>query len=171
MTKVLLVVDMLKDFVNGKLTVDAVKGIIDNIMNRVAEYRAAGYTVIFLCDSHAKDDLEFKRFPEHAVEGTPGAEVIDELKAGSSENDIIIKKTRYSGFYNTPLSEVLRVMKTDVVEVCGCVTEICVMDTVGGLANRDYETVVHRNCVAGLNVDDHNHALNRMAALYGTIII
>lgn len=172
MRKVLIVVDMLKDFVaGGKLAVDATKDIIDNIVNRVAEYRAAGYTVIFLCDSHEKDDLEFKRFPEHAVEGTPGADVIEELKAGAFDNDIIIRKKRYSGFYNTSLSEVLRVMKAEVIEVCGCVTEICVMDTVGGLANRDYETVVHRNCVAGLSVDGHNFALNRMAAIYGTIII
>jgi nicotinamidase-related amidase len=58
-----------------------------------------------------------------------------------------------------------------VIEVAGVCTSICDMDTVGDLANRDYATVIHRNCVADFDQDMHNMALKRMASLYGTEII
>jgi nicotinamidase-related amidase len=54
--------------------------------------------------------------------------------------------------------------------VVGVCTSICVMDTVGGLANRDYRTVVPRGGVADFDVQAHEQALSRMDRLYGATI-
>lgn len=169
--KVLIIVDMLNDFSkDGALPVPGFEAIVPNVVGRVNEYRKADLPVIFLGDSHAENDKEFDRFPKHCVRGTDGANVVASLEF-SADRDVILHKTRYSGFYETGLGEVIRTLMPDVVELCGVCTSICVMDTVGGLANRDIPTVVHRNCVADLTKEDHAYALKRMKTIYGTEII
>jgi nicotinamidase-related amidase len=61
--------------------------------------------------------------------------------------------------------------KDTVVEVVGVCTSICVSDTIGDLANQDYATVIHRNCVADFDQEMHDMAIKRMSNLYGTEII
>lgn len=172
MKKVLIVVDMLKDFIypDGALYCgDTALAIVQPVVERINKYRKEHRPIIFLADSHAKDDKEFDKFPKHCVAGTVGAEIIDEIVPF----DINIKKTRYSGFYNTELDFHLQRIfgakpaEDDVVEVCGVCTSICVMDTVGGLANRDFKVQIHKNCVADFDPEMHEFALKRMEKLYG----
>ncbi len=178
MKKALLVVDMLNDFIkqDGALFCGpTAQAIVPFVKARIEEYRANGYPVIFLSDAHTEDDLEFKRFPKHCVINTYGARIIDELNF-TQGTDAIVTKTRYSGFYNTSLEFTLQVhfgLKpgNSVIEVAGVCTSICVMDTVGDLANRDYPTVIHQNCVADFDQEMDNMAIKRMSALYGTEII
>ena len=59
---------------------------------------------------------------------------------------------------------------TEVTVVGGC-TSICVMDTVGGLANRDYKTVVPEAGVADFDPDMHQMALRRLRDIYGAEIV
>lgn len=177
MNKALIVVDMLNDFVkpDGALFCgpDA-QAIVRLVKARVDEYREAGLPVIFLADAHEENDIEFQRFPKHCVAGTEGAKVIDILDFQLGR-DALITKTRYSGFYGTTLEFTLMthfgVNPADsVIEVVGLCTSICVMDTVGGLANRDYPIVIHRNCVADFDPEMHKMALKRMETLYGATI-
>ena len=58
----------------------------------------------------------------------------------------------------------------DDVEVVGVSTSICVMDTVGGLANRDYKITVPVKGVADFDPEFHEFALKRMKQLYGASI-
>jgi nicotinamidase/pyrazinamidase len=72
----LLVIDMLNDFVapDGALYVgDTVKHIIPEIQKKISKYRADGTPVIYVCDSHEKNDSEFQMFAPHCVTGTKGA--------------------------------------------------------------------------------------------------
>lgn len=179
MKKALIVVDMLNDFINpdGALYCGpGASAIVPFVKARCDEYREAGLPVIFLADAHAEDDIEFNRFPKHCVDGTDGAKVIDILDFQVGR-DSLITKTRYSGFYDTSLGFTLMAhfgvmpMLNEVVEVCGVCTSICVMDTVGGLANRDYPVVIHRNCIADFDEEMHNMAIKRMGTLYGAEII
>lgn len=177
MRKALIVVDMLNDFIDPKGALycgDTVPVMLQQVTARVNEYRKADKPVIFLADSHAEDDLEFERFPKHCVTGTWGAEIISLLTP--LESEAIVRKTRYSGFYGTALDVVLDphfglAPQNSIIEVCGVCTSICVQDTIGDLANRDFATVVHRNCVADFDPEMHEMALKRMASLYGTVII
>lgn len=173
MRKALIVVDMLNDFVRegGALFFPAGTEVVPAVKARVEAHREAGSTIVFICDAHAKDDKEFDRFPPHAVEGTVGADVVEEIATAGADYGHYISKTRYSGFYNTNLDELLRTHAPNEVEVVGVCTSICVMDTVGGLANRDYKIVVSYNAVADFDQEAHIAAIGRMATLYGAEII
>ena len=173
MSKILIVVDMLNDFVrkDGALFFQAGADIIPAVKKRIEAYIAAEDVIIFLCDAHAEDDKEFARFDKHAVKKTWGAGVVADLVAVLSGYDtIFMPKTRYSGFYNTGLGVELIQREADVVEVVGVCTSICVMDTVGGLANRDYKVTIPYDCVADFDPEAHTAAIGRMATLYGAEI-
>jgi nicotinamidase/pyrazinamidase len=64
--KALLVIDMLRDFIDEKgalTTGPAGVGIVDFIKEKVQEFRAGGYPIIYICDNHKADDKEFDMFP------------------------------------------------------------------------------------------------------------
>ncbi len=177
MQKFLIVVDMLNDFIkpSGLLYCGpTASAMVGYVKARVCEYRKAGHTVIFLCDAHEEDDKEFERFDPHAIKGTVGAEIIDTLGYGA-DGDIRVNKTRYSGFYLTELDNVLLAKdltpENSVAEVCGVCTSICVLLTTAGLANRNYNVVIHRNCVADFDQEAHSFALGYMDRVFGTTIV
>ena len=176
MNKVLIVVDMLNDFLKpdgGLYCGPTAEAIIPGVKAKVQEYVDNGDLILFVSDAHDELDLEFERFPKHCVAGTEGAELIDELKdivAGYDSYEVI-KKTRYSGFYDTELDAALKFDPAELAEVVGICTSICVMDTVGGLANRDYNINVYKDMVADFDSEMHEMALKRMVALYGANLI
>ncbi|MBC2713660.1 MAG: cysteine hydrolase [Desulfosarcina sp.] len=172
MTKAaLIVVDMLNDFIDEKGALycgQRARDIVPFVRERLEAHRRAGSLVVYLHDAHAKDDLEFEKFPTHCVAGTWGSRIIDALAPQSGER--VLPKTRYSGFYGTELEKILAEYGPEEVEVVGVCTSICVMDTVGGLANRDYRTTVPRVGVADFDAEAHRYALQRMERLYGATI-
>ncbi len=169
---VLLVSDMLKDFMTpkGALYCGAeARKIIPFIAQKIDKCRESDCKVIYVCDAHRTDDKEFKMFNPHCVEGTEGAQIIEELKP--QDEDIIVKKTTYSAFYGTELEKILKELAPGTVYVAGVCTSICVMDMVGGLGNRGYRTVVYRDGVADFDTEAHEFALKRMKDIYGAEIV
>lgn len=170
--RALIIIDMLSDFIDekGKLYCGpTVKKIIPYIEERLGQARETDDLIIYLTDSHKSNDKEFKMFPSHCVKGTPGAEIIPELKPRRGEK--VIRKTRYSGFYGTKLEDALKDNKIKQVAVVGVCTSICVMDTVGDLRNRDYEVIVYKKGVADFDQKSHRFALQRMEKTYGAKVI
>lgn len=172
---VLIVVDMLNDFVDpkGALAFPAALDIVPVIKKKIEQYRKDEKQIIFLCDSHAVDDLEFDRFPKHAIMGTWGSEVVPELapeKLQYKVSEHVLPKRRYSGFYSTRLEKLLLYLGVKTVEICGVCTSICVMDTVGGLANRDYEILIDNEAIADFDEEADIDARHRMESLYGAVI-
>jgi nicotinamidase/pyrazinamidase len=171
MSKVLIVVDMLNDFVRegGALFFPDGAAIIPAVKAELEAARERGDKVIFLQDAHKPDDPEFKAFPPHCVEGTEGAAIVDEL--APIEGEQVITKQRYSGFYNTGLGNILGQENPDVVRFVGVCTSICVMGTVGDCANRDMKTEVVEKAVADFNPDAHAFALSHMKNIYCADIV
>ena len=170
--KALIIIDLLKDFLDKKGALycgDKAREIIPFVKERIKIARRDKEVIIFLADSHKKNDLEFNLFPKHCVENTPGSEIIPELKV--KVEDYIIRKTRYSGFYKTDLEEVLKKNNVKEIEVVGVCTSICVMDTVGGLKNRDYSVKIYKESVADFDFAAHKFALKRMENIYGAEIV
>lgn len=170
--RALIVVDMLNDFIESKGALycgAASRAIIPFIRGRLAAFRKNDDLVVYLQDFHEKNDKEFDRFPPHCVSGTWGGEIIPELSPVAG--DIIIPKSRFSGFYGTDLENVLIAAGIERVEVVGVCTSICVMDTVGGLANRGYEITVPQQGVADFDPEFHRFALKRMQQTYGADIV
>lgn len=170
--KALIIVDMLNDFIHPEGVLycgDDASAIVPFVKKRLEMYRKAKDAVIYLQDSHAVNDKEFERFPPHCVAGTWGSRIIDALAPKASE--VVVPKTRYSGFYQTGMDEALKRLAPLHVEVVGVCTSICVMDTVGGLANRDVAVVVPREGVADFDQRAHRFALERMEKIYGADIV
>jgi nicotinamidase/pyrazinamidase len=170
--KALLVIDMLRDFMNpdGALYCgDDARKIIPFVRRKVEEFHAGGDLVVFLTDAHKPDDLEFRIFRPHAVKGSDGGRIIDDMPV--QPGDPVVEKTRYSSFYRTDLDRVLERNRPAEVHVTGVCTSICVMDTVGDLRNRDYPVVVYREGVADFDPEAHAFALKRMDKIYGARVV
>lgn len=166
MKAAVLVIDMLNDFVHGALKVERAAGIIPNIRRLLEHARGRGIPVIYANDSHLpKGDKEFQLWPEHAVAGTWGAEVIDELKPG--QGDYVIRKRRYSAFYSTDLDLLLRELDVDTLILTGLVTDICVQHTAADAFFRGYRVIIPRDCVETVTEERHEAALEYMKSTYG----
>lgn len=169
--KALFVIDMLNDFLrkDGALYCgDPSRKIISCIQEKMDQFHKNGDLVVFICDSHQENDLEFKMFPKHCVAGTEGARIIDELPV--DKKDVLVRKTRYSAFYNTNLDNILKTSSITEVHVVGVCTSICVMDTVGDLRNRDYKVIIYKDGVADFDERAHQFSLERMKKTYGAEI-
>lgn len=162
MRKVLIVVDMLNDFIDkkGALFIGPTgRDIIDEIAGKLEDARANGVEVLYLQDSHKENDKEFERFPKHCVAGTWGSEVIPELAPLDDEE--VYLKTRYSGFFKTELDAVFDLEGDVEVDIVGCCTSICVGQTIAEMANRDNVKIkVNRKAVADFNDAAHNYHLD-----------
>lgn len=167
--QVLIVVDMLRGFCEPGRPLDcgdAARAIIPGIAATIERYNAAKQPVIYLQDTHEKDDPEFAMFPEHCVKGTVECDVVAELD-GIADNDIRIPKNRYSGFHGTNLDELLRQLDPALIEVCGVCTNICVLYTVEELRNRYYPVRVLADLVASFDPEAHRFALTQMQQVLG----
>jgi nicotinamidase-related amidase len=168
----LLVIDMLNDFVlpGSPLEVPETRNVIKNIRREIDAAHSAGKPVLFLCDAHAPDDREFSKFgwPPHAVRGTKGAEVVDDLKPLPA--DIVVPKTTYSSFEGTTLDPILKKLGIDSVRLTGCVTHICILFTAYESVLRDYGVTVVEDGVAGIAREDHDAALRIMKNVMGVAL-
>ena len=76
----LVILDMLNDFVDGTLANPAAKPIIGKIGDVADAVRNRDdWVVIYANDAHKPGDVEFEVFGEHALAGSPGAEVVPAL--------------------------------------------------------------------------------------------
>ncbi len=171
MKKALIIIDMLNDFVEdgAPLKVPGVKKIIEPIKKEIDEARKDNYPVIYLCDCHEENDREFKLFPPHAVKGTRGASIIDDLRPEGT--DLLVRKSSFSGFFNTDLAEILNKFSVKKIIVTGTATNICVLYTVADAVMRGYEVDIVKDAVMGLNKKDHKFALRQMHDILKTNII
>jgi nicotinamidase-related amidase len=171
MANVVLVVDMVRGFCEEGHPLyvgESIRRIIEPIRRLLAEERARGSSIIFLCDNHAPDDAEFQMFPPHCIRGSEETEVIPELREFASE---VVPKTRFSGFYGTNLDQRLRELEPYKVVVVGDCTDICVMHTVADARNRDYQVEVPADCVTTFDPEAHRFALSHMEKILGAKVV
>lgn len=162
MKQALLVIDMLNDFVltGAPLEVAAARGITPRIRARIAQARADGWPVIYVCDSHDTDDEEFELCPCHAVAGTEGARPVEEIAPTSQ--DPVVRKKRFSGFYATDLDQELKRRDIDTLVLTGVCTDICVQYTAADAVMRGYRVIIPADSVAALSQQAHERALEHL---------
>ena len=168
----LLVIDMLNDFLDpgGSLYVGArAREIIPFVARKIAEFRAPGRVVIFVCDAHTIDDPEFGAFPAHAVQGSWGAGIIPELTP--APGDLRVEKTRHSAFELTNLDDLLQQNQVEEVHVVGVMTSICVLSTVQDLFHRKLPGLAYRQGVADSDPEAHALALKQMQHVLGAQVV
>ncbi len=163
MRKVLVVVDMQKDFIDGALgTMEAV-AIVDNVAQAV---RAFDGEVIFTRDTHHDDYLETqegKNLPvPHCIEGTDGWQLdrkLEVLRTGAMK--IFDKPT----FGSVALAEYLKADKEiESVTLIGLCTDICVISNALLIKANMPEVPVQviEKCCAGVTPQSHANALEAM---------
>jgi len=168
MKKAIIVVDMINDFVTGKIGSLRAQKIVPNIAALLKKARKQGITVIYLRDAHMVNDKELGIWGQHAMKDTQGSEIIPELNP--EKNDIIIEKKWYSGFVDTELPAILKKMGADTLIFVGVSTDICVQNNVGHAYFSGYRTIVPQDCTASIDEAAHEQALKYMKSIYGAEI-
>ena len=172
MKRALVVIDMIEDFAHegGALYCGpSMERIIPVIKNELARARSAREPVVYLTDNHVPDDAEFKVFAPHAIAGTKGAEIIPEL--APEDDDDVIPKRRYSGFFGTDLDITLRERGVDTLRLVGDCTNICVLYTAADARNLGYAVEVLREGVTSFDEEAHHDALRELEKTLGAKIV
>ena len=146
----ILVIDMQNDFVDprGVLCVAGAKATIPTIQDLIKYGREKNWKIVYLIREHHRSgvDVDAPRIPlftkgnGYCVPGTWGGDIVDGLKP--EKNDLIIPKTRNSGFFGTQLDLVLRRMGVKTVILAGTQYPNCVRGTANDAMSYDYETVI-----------------------------
>ncbi|MDQ3993569.1 MAG: cysteine hydrolase [Actinomycetota bacterium] len=166
--KALVIVDMLKDFVDGELANPRAQQIVEPLKRLLAHARDNGWVVVFSNDAHKPNDPELKVWGEHAMEGTPGAQVIDEL--APRDREIVSPKRTYGAFDDTDLADQLRDRGVDEVVITGQHTHICVRHSSYGALRNGFEVTVPRDAVCAFEGVDEADALEYLKMAYGASV-
>ena len=124
--------------------------------------------MIFTLDTHSENYLETaegKKLPVvHCVDGTEGHELFGQLPEYVLKDDIVIKKP---SFGSLELAEILKENKFDEVELCGLVTDICVVSNaiIAKAALPESKIIVDSNACASFDKAAHEAALKVMKSV------
>lgn len=161
--KVLAIIDMQKDFIDGALGTKEAAAIVPKVAARLAQARADGETVVFTRDTHHADYLltqEGRNLPvPHCLEGTDGWQIDAALAV---EDAPVFDKP---GFGSPALIEYLRSLPAlEGVEFIGLCTDICVITNVLSTkcALPELPISVDSACCAGVTPQSHENALSAM---------
>ncbi len=170
--KALIVIDMLNDFVTGVLAnKDDATRIVPSIQRLIEHARSQpDWLVVYSNDAHRADDPEIAVWGKHAMAGTPGANVIDELAPIGAEREIVSPKRFYGAFDGTDLQEIFEQYGVDEVVLAGQHTHCCVRHTAYGAFTRDYGIKVPADAVCVFPGVDQDAALDYLKTIYGAEI-
>ena len=157
--KCLIVVDMVNGFVReGVLHDKEIERIIPNQIKLIKSTLGAGELVIFIKDTHSTNSTEFKRFgnTHHCIKGTKEADLVDELIPYEGlVNTISIEKNSTSFMEAPDFRKIVKELNNvEEYGICGCCTDICVVNGAIGLANyndqwnRDVTIKAYKDAIA-----------------------
>lgn len=175
----LLIVDMQADFVSpdgaaGRWGADlsTVPAALAAAQRLAEAARAAKVPVVFAGLStrpETDSPVLLERLRRRGGDPEVEAAICREGEAGSvfvgplpQPNERIIRKTRYSAFWDTDLDEHLRAIAVDTIVLAGVTTECCVADTARDAFNLDYHVIVAADACAAYEPDLHACALKVM---------
>lgn len=180
---VLLVIDMQVDFVSeagylGKIGVDLtpVKETVNKIRTLVRVSRDRNIPVIYTRTVHENftgstvwkaRNLRKASDPGICAAGTPGTEIIDELKPVAG--DPVVVKHRYDAMLGTDLPLILSALDAERVFVTGTQTNLCVDSTARHLFMDDYDTIMIEECVSTPYLDMHLPFLKNFHENFGEV--
>lgn len=164
--KLLIVIDMQNDFIDGSLGTREAQAIVPGVAERI---RAFDGDVIYTRDTHFGDYLETqegKRLPvPHCIKGTTGHLLQKDVSAACEEKGAARIDKRTFGAKELP--EYLAGHYpggVDSIELIGLCTDICVISNALLLKAFFPETpiLVDASCCAGVTPESHRNALEAM---------
>ena len=170
MRKILIVVDMQNDFIDGALGTPEAAAIVENVKKKIASYPQED--VFFTRDTHQENYMETQEgryLPvPHCIEGTDGWQIRADVMAQAPDAKIFDKPT----FGSTALAQAVKdmaqaeeaaggVLEAEVIGLC---TDICVVSNALLLkaALPEMKISVDPACCAGVTPEKHEAALETM---------
>ena len=173
--KVLIVVDMQRDFVDGALGTAEAVAIVPAVAARIEAGLDRGETVLFTRDTHVDDYMETqegRKLPvPHCIRGTEGWALVPELAALAEGRRIVDKPTFASAELGQLLAELDAGEKIERITLVGLCTDICVISN-ALLAKAflpEAEIAVDAACCAGVTPESHRAALAAMGPCQITV--
>ena len=184
----LVVVDMLYDFIDGSLACqNADQAVAETLKFIDAQTKGQGgedheildtFPILFVRDHHPADHSSFKEqggiWPSHCVAGTRGGDIHEALQPYACEELTFDKgcdkaTEQYSGFEGVneagqSLGEILELLDTEEVYVCGIATEYCVRNTCVDLLKAGFKVRLLKDCLAYVDHEGHLKALEEMGS-------
>ena len=182
----LVVVDMLYDFIDGSLACHNASEAVARTLEYIdSQTKGQGgedheildtFPILFIRDHHPADHSSFVAnggiWPPHCVAGTHGGEIHEDLLPYAAEELTFDKGCdkeveQYSGFDGVnaagqSLGEILELLDTTDVYVCGIATEYCVRNTCEDLLKAGFKVHLLSGCIAYVDYDGHLKALKEM---------
>jgi nicotinamidase-related amidase len=168
MPKALIIIDMLKDFVDpgAPLENPRASAIVAPITRLLEHARTAGWVVVYSNDAHRSDDPELAVWGEHAMAGTDGAQVIDALAPNGGSLELISLKRVYGAFDFTDLDDQLKALEVDEVVITGQHASICCRHTSYGALIRGYKITVPADAVCDFEGVEEAESLAYLETIY-----
>lgn len=159
--KLLIVVDMQNDFIDGALGTKEAVTIVGKVKKKIEVYRENADRIIFTRDTHQENYLETsegKNLPvKHCIEGTYGWKISKELDDANYPH---IDKPNFGwiGWKDVDMTEVSE------IELVGLCTDICVVSNALILKAiyPEIPVMVDAQCCAGVTPQTHKAALETM---------
>ena len=166
MKKILVLVDLQNDFIDGALGTAEAQSIIPKLVQKIKEHDGDIYITLDTHYENYMDTREGQKLPvPHCIKGTDGHALCMEInKALSGKIYTTIEKNTFG---STILPEIIKERYKDeeiCFEVCGLCTDICVVSNVLLLKANFVEAniTVDASCCAGVTVEKHMAALETM---------
>ena len=170
MNKVIVVVDMQNDFVDGSLGTKEAQDMLPRLVRKLdAEKGQADF--IFTMDTHAENYLETqegKKLPvKHCIKPQKGWEIVPALQPFKAMARTIVEKPTFG---STVLPEYVKAY--DEIELVGLCTDICVSSN--ALLIKAFfpekKISVDASCCAGVTPESHANALDAMKMCHIEIV-
>ena len=166
MKKILVVVDMQKDFVDGALGTPEAAAIVDNVVNRIKAHEGDMFVTYDTHFENYMDTAEGKKLPvPHCIKGTEGWKLDSRVQAALEGKQYI--EVEKPTFGSTELAWLIsrRYEPSDIeFELIGLCTDICVVSNALLLKASFPETPVSVDsaCCAGVSPETHEAAIATM---------
>lgn len=164
--RMLVVVDMQRDFVTGALGTEEARAVVTPVCEKIRSWNG---DICFTMDTHEEnygETLEGERIPvPHCIIGTDGWQLCEQISGYFEENpdrpfEFITKKT----FGSTYIGDYVRSCEAEEVVMVGVCTDICIISNAMMIraANPDLKIIVDASCCAGTTKENHQKALDVM---------
>ena len=168
MKKILVVVDMQNDFINGSLGTPEAQAILPRVIEKIKN-EEDGTLFIFTRDTHTENYLntqEGKKLPvKHCIKDTYGWEIAPGIMDLFNFQPFIVDKPIFgSTELMSLLSSAIGVQEDTVIEFCGLCTDICVVSNalMAKSCFPEVSIIVDSKLCAGVTPASHEAALTTM---------
>ena len=166
MKKVLVVVDMQKDFVDGALGSKEAIAIVPSVVKKIKEFDGEIFVTYDTHFENYMDTSEGKKLPvRHCIKGTDGWELNDEVKQALNAKKFTPVEKKTFGSVDLPVLIKEAIGDDDfTVELIGLCTDICVVSNalIIKAVFPEAPISVDAACCAGVTPEKHEAALETM---------